>query len=245
MEDMPRSMSRASARTSSSASIASPSTKSARTNRVAHTTSAVNSSKRASASGSRSIAMSRPSGPRRSAIARACPPAPNVQSTATPPRGGARRSTVSCRSTGTWVAVMSTRMAKALGDAGDLAGQVAVEVLPGPAVPDLEGLGGPGHHDLLVQAGVLDEGGRELHAPGRVQLGVEGVRGEPEAHAAGVGGHRVQPLQRALDDRVVRVGDPDVDVALEALGEDHPSAELGAELRRDREAVLCIERVVE
>ena len=71
------------------------------------------------------------------------------------------------------------------------------------------------------------------------------VRGEPEAHAAGVGGHRVQPLQRALDDGVVRVGDPEVDVALEALREDDPSAELGAELRRDREAVLCIERVVE
>ncbi len=100
-----------SARTPSSRRSSSPSANDARMKRVWHATSAAISSKRACASGSRSMPISVPEAPIRSAIRRAWPPPPKVQSTAISPGAGSRRSTSSPASTGMWT-VMSSRMAK-------------------------------------------------------------------------------------------------------------------------------------
>src|SRR5215218_8683515 len=85
--------------------------------------------------------MSRPSGPSRPATRRAWPPPPNVQSTATSPGCGSRSSISSPARTGTWVAVMSSRMAKAGGDVGKLVGEGGVVVGPGAAL-GVERVGG-------------------------------------------------------------------------------------------------------
>src|SRR5215213_3144139 len=119
--------------------------------------------------------MSRPSGPSRPATRRAWPPPPNVQSTATSPGCGSRSSISSPARTGTWVAVMSSRMAKAGGDVGELGREGGVVVGPGGARPDLEAVAGAGDDDVLLERGVLEQERRHHHAPGGVELGVERV----------------------------------------------------------------------
>src|SRR5215210_1610626 len=128
--------------------------------------------------------MSRPSGPSRPATRRAWPPPPNVQSTATSPGCGSRTSISSPARTGTWVAVMSSRMAKAGGDVGKLVGEGAVVVGPGGAVPDLEAVARAGDDHVLAQAAVLEQEAGHHHPAGRVELGVQRVGGEEAVELA-------------------------------------------------------------
>src|ERR671916_1797791 len=119
-----------------------------------------------------------PPRPRRSATRRACPPAPKVQSTATSPGAGSSASISSPASTGTWVEVMSRRMAKALCEVGDAGAQVALVGDPGLAVPDLEALDVPHHRHVLLDSRVVEERLVQRHAAGCVELDVERVAGE-------------------------------------------------------------------
>src|SRR3954451_3808302 len=229
----------------SSCSCSSASAKSARMNRKRHGASSASAAKRSSAAGSRSTAMSSPSGPSRPATRRAWPPPPNVQSTATSPGCGSRCSTSSPARTGTWVAVMSSRMAKAGGDVGKLGGQGGVVLGPGGAVPDLEAVAGAGHDDVLPEAAVLEEERRHHDAAGAVELGVERVGGEEAVELPCGVREPVLAGERRAHVRVERAGRPDLHAALDALGQHHALTQRGPELGRDREPVLGVEGVVE
>src|SRR4051794_32334885 len=225
-----------SARSPSSRSCRRPSANDARMKRVSHVSSAARSSKRSCAMGSRSMAISVPSGPRRSATRRAWPPAPKVQSTAVSPRWGPRSSMSSPASTGTWEPVMSSRMAKALGDVVDVAGEVGVVGGPCLPVPDLEVVADAGHHDLLVELGVREQRRGHGHAPRAVELDLVGVGEEPLADLPRLLRERVALAQGRVETLVEVTGAPDLDAAVGAGRQDHALRERGAELRRDREA---------
>src|SRR5258706_3264911 len=85
--------------------------------------------------------------------------------------------------TGTWVRVMSRRMAKTLCVAGNLVGQVGLVVRKTLAVPDLEMVGAADDDDLARDARVLEERRAERDAPGRVELGVERAAAEEAREA--------------------------------------------------------------
>src|SRR3954452_16117398 len=223
----------------------SPVAKSVRMKRARTGSSAASSAKRSSASGSRSSAMSMPSGPSRSAMSPACPPPPKVQSTAMSPGRGSSRARASSASTGTCVAVMSSRLTKLSGDVDDLVGERVVVGAPRVAVPDLQAVLGPGDGDLLAEARVLEELGRDHHAARAVELAREGVGGEVRAQLARLGRERVETLERPAHVALVVGGRPQLDAPLDALGDDDAVGEGGAEAGRDGEPVLCIERVVE
>src|SRR3954452_15732656 len=242
---MPRSMSTTSARTPSACRVSSPVAKSVRMNRARHGSSAASSAKRCSAAGSRSSPMRTPSGPSRSAIMPACPPPPKVQSTATSPARGSRRASASSASTGTCWAVMSSRLTKGGGDVEDLVGEGVVVARPGVAVPDLQAVLRARDRDLLAEAGVLHERGGHHHAARAVELAREGVGGEVGAQLARLRREAVEPLERVAHVPLVLVGRPDLDALLDALGDDDAVGERRAELGRDGEPVLGIERVVE
>src|ERR671921_1461420 len=216
-----------------------------RRKRVSHATSLASSSKCSSASGSRSMHTSVPEGPIRSAIRRAWPPAPKVQSTTVSPGAGAVSSMSSPASTGTCARVMSRRIAKALRHLPDLRVEGALLLLPALLRPDLEVVAHTDHHDLLLDAGVLEERWRQRHAPARVELDVEGVALEEAREPAIVRPHRVERAERALDDRLVRLGGPDRDAGFEVLRENGATGERRAEPGRNAEPVLRIQRVLE
>src|SRR4051794_7297013 len=179
--------------------------------------SSASAAKRSSAAGSRSMAIKRPSGPRRSATSRAWPPPPNVQSTATSPGCGSRSSISSPARTGTWVAVMSSRMAKAGGDVGKLIGKRLVVVRPGVAAPDLEAVAGARDDDVLLQPPVLEQEAGHHDPPGCVELGVQRVGGEEAVQLARGLRERVHARKRRLHVGVVGLGGPDLHAALDAL----------------------------
>src|SRR3954451_23769039 len=242
---MPRSISTTSALTPSASRRSSPVAKSPRTKRVRQPASSASSAKRSSATGSRSMPTSSPSGPRRSAISRAWPAPPTVQSMATSPGRGSSSSSTSSARTGSWSAVMSSRVTKLSGDVVDGGRELRVEVRPALAVPDLHRLAGADDDDVLAQAGVVDQRRRHHDAARGVELGRERVRGEEQLDAPGLRRERVHALQRRGHARVVVRGDPEVDAGIQALGENHAIGERGPELGRDGEPVLRIERVVE
>src|SRR5436190_15561518 len=143
-----------------------------RMKRVSHATSRAKPSKRSSAAGSRSMQMSVPLGPIRSATRRAWPPSPKVQSIAISPGCGSSRSISSPARTGTWVRVMSRRMAKALRDLDDVAIQLLLVRLPAGPVPHLDVVEVADHNHVLPDARVLEQRLAEGHAAGRVEVDV-------------------------------------------------------------------------
>src|SRR3954471_18844965 len=213
--------------------------------RVRHGTSSARAAKRSSAAGSRSTAMSSPSGPRRSATRRAWAPPPNVQSTATSPGCGSSSSISSPARTGTWGAVMSSRMAKAGGDVGKLMRKRLVVVRPGGAAPDLEAVARARDDDVLLELAVVEQEGRNPDAARGVELGVQRVRGEEAVELARRLGERVHPGERRLDVGVVGLRRPHLHAPLDPLREDDALAQRSPELGRDRQPVLCVEGVVE
>src|SRR3954468_13925263 len=242
---MPRSMYTRSAATRSARSCSSASAKLARMKRVRHGASSASAAKRSSAAGSRSTAISVPSGPRRPATSRAWPPPPKVQSTATSPGCGSITSISSPARTGTWVAVMSSRMAKAGSDVGKVMRKRLVVVGPCGAVPDLEAVARACHDDLLAQPPVVEQEARHHHPPRRVELRVERVRGEEATQLARRFRQRIHPGERRLHVTVVGGRRPHLHAALDPLREHHTIRQRRPELRRDRQPVLGVESVVE
>src|SRR3954451_24686066 len=213
--------------------------------RVAQGASLASSSKRSSAAGSRSMHTSVPSGPSRSATRRACPPAPKVQSTAVSPAAGCVRSISSPARTGTWMRVMSRRIAKALRHLPDLGVEALLLAQPLLAAPDLEVVAHAHPHALLADPGVAHQRGWKGHASGGVELHLEGVALVEARELAVLGAHRVQAAERALDDRLVAVGGPHRHAGLRVLGENHSGGERGPELGGNAEPVLRVQRMFE
>src|SRR3954463_2065514 len=212
--------------------------------RVRHGASSASAAKRSSAAGSRSTAISVPSGPRRPATSRAWPPPPKVQSTATSPGCGSTTSISSPARTGTWVAVMSSRMAKAGGDVGKVMRKRLVVVGPCGAVPDLEAVARACHDDLLAQPPVVEQEAGPHPPPRRVELRVEGVRGEEATQLArrlrrrSYSGERrlrerILPGERRLPVAVVGGRRPHLHATLDPLREHHTIRQRRPELRRD------------
>src|SRR4051794_14723848 len=148
-------------------------------------------------------------------------------------------------STGTWVRVMSRRMAKALRDLDDLAIQLLLVRLPAAPIPDLDVVEIADHDDVLLDPGVLDQRLPEGHAAGRVEIDVPRVPGEVAREAAALLAHGVQVAEKALRPLLERGGRPDRDAGLERLGENHSVGEGRAELRGHVEPLLCVQRVLE
>src|SRR5947207_9182524 len=144
-----------------------------RRKRVSHCASRANSSKRSSAAGSRSMHTRVPERSMWSAIRRACPPPPKVQSTTASPACGSVSSISSPARTGTWVRVMSRRMAKALCDLDDLGAQLVLVRQPFVAVPDLKVVDHAHEHHVFLDLAVRDERGVERDPAGGVELRVE------------------------------------------------------------------------
>src|SRR3954469_1062897 len=234
-----------SACTCSSQSCSSAAALSMRRKRVSHGTSRAKASKRSSAAGSRSMQMSVPLGPMRSATSRAWPPSPKVQSIAVSPGWGSSRSINSPASTGTWVRVMSRRMAKALRDLDDLAIQVLLVRLPAAAIPHLDVVEVADHDDLLLDPRVLEQRLAERDATGRVEVDVPRVAREVAREAAALLADRVEVAEEALRPLLERGRRPDRDAGLERLGENHSVGEGRAELRRHVEPFLGVQRVLE
>src|SRR5215211_484412 len=192
-----------------------------RRKRVSQGASRASSSKRSSAAGSRSMQTSLPAGPRRSARSRAWPPAPKVQSTTVSPTAGAVKSISSPASTGTCVRVMSRRMAKPLRHFLDLGVERLLLGFPALAAPDLEVVAHSYHHHFLLDRGVTHQGLRQGHPPRAVELDFEGVALVEASQLAVLRTHRVQPRERALDDRLVAIRRPYRHAGLGVLGQNH------------------------
>src|SRR3954470_5143055 len=216
-----------------------------RRKRVSQATSAASSSKRASAAGSRSMQTSVPVEPIRSATSRAWPPAPKVQSIAVSPRAGAVMSINSPASTGTWIGLMSRRIAKALSHLPDLGVERLLLGAPALGAPDLEVVPHPDDHDLLLDPRVREQRRRYGHAAAAVQRDLEGVALVEAAELAVLRAHRVQVRERARDDRLVVGRRPEREAGLGVLGEDGAVLEERAESSRNAEPVLRVQRVLE
>src|SRR3954463_12148466 len=234
-----------SAWTCSSQSCSSAAALSMRRKRVSHGTSRAKASKRSSAAGSRSMQMSVPVGPMRSATSRAWPPSPKVQSIAVSPGCGSSRSISSPARTGTWVRVMSRRMAKALRDLDDLAIQLLLVRLPAAAIPDLDVVEIADHDHVLLDPRVLHQRLAEGHAAGRVELHVPRVPREVAREAAALLRDRVEVAEEALGPLLEGLRCPQRHAGLERFRENHSIAEGGPELGGHVQSLLCVERVVE
>src|SRR5215210_9042464 len=216
-----------------------------RRKRVSQATSRSSSAKCSSASGSRSMHTSVPLEPIRSAIRRAWPPAPKVQSTTVSPAAGAVSSISSPARTGTCARVISRRIAKTLRPLPDFRVQSVLLLLPVLLRPDLEVVADAHHDDLLLDPAVLKQRRRQRDAAGGVEVDLEGVALVEARELAVLGAHRVQPAERALDDRLVRLGGPHRDAGLRVLGENRSTGEGRAEPSRNAEPVLRVQRVLE
>src|SRR3954462_15948414 len=146
------------------------------------------------------------------------------------PGRGSSRSISSPARTGTWVRVMSRRMAKALRDLDDLAIQFLLIGVPAGAVPDLDVVQVAHDHDFLLDSRVLEQRLPEGHATGRVELHVPGVPREVAREAAALLGDGIEVAEEALCPLLERVGRPDRHAGLEGLRENHSVRERGAEL---------------
>src|SRR3954447_21417766 len=161
------------------------------------------------------------------------------------PGRGSSRSISSPASTGTWVRVMSRRMAKALRDLDDLAIQLLLVRLPAAAIPDLDVVEIADHDDFLLDPGVLHQRLAEGYAAGRVELHVPRVPREVAREAAALLGDRVEVAEEALRPVLEGLRCPDRHAGLERLRENHSIAEGGPELGGHVQSLLCVERVVE
>src|SRR3954447_2390804 len=157
------------------------------------------------------------------------------------PGCGSSRSISSPASTGTWVRVMSRRMAKALRDLDDLAIQLLLVRLPAAAIPDLDVVEIADHDDFLLDPGVLHQRLAEGHAAGRVELHVPRVPREVAREAAALLGDRVEVAEEALRPLLERRRRPDRDAGLEGLGENHSIGERRPELGGHVQPLLCVE----
>src|SRR4051794_24887547 len=236
IDETPRSSRIASAPTPFAASWPSTVENSPESRRIFSALPRCNRSKYGATLGSRSIAISLPWPCSRSASRPEWPPAPNVQSITVSPGRSARTARTSSARTGTW----SVSIGKTLGNI--FCGPFPCLQLLGPrgAIPDLEVVADAGDRDLASDALALDQQRGDHDAALLVQVDGRCVGEEVALHPARVDGEAVE----AADPRgepVPRVAGVDVEAPVHPACDDDVIAELLAELRGEREAVLVVE----
>src|SRR6201987_1568089 len=241
IDDTPRSSRIASAWTPLSASCGRTTPKSPRRSRVLTVARLASRSKYVRAVGSRSIAISFPL-PRRSAARRdAWPPAPKVASTTVSPGCTSRQARTSSARTGTWSASLGCKtFGNILSTPFDL-GELA---LPGRAVPDLEVVVDPGDDDVAAELRVRGQGRRDAHAPLLVRRLLARAGEQVALHRAAVLAQRVEVGEDRLAVVVPGLRCKGPQAAVEAPGDDAAVLELPPELRRKRESVLVVDRML-
>src|SRR5918912_3751384 len=115
---------------------------------------------------------------------------------------------------------------------------------PGGAVPDLEVVVDPGHDDLLPQPGVLAERCRHHHPALLVQLGLCRARVEVPVHQPPFPAERIELAQPRLNARLPLAPGVGGETPLDPPREDDPVGKRRTELRRKRETVLVIDRML-
>src|SRR5882757_3373957 len=119
--------------------------------------------------------------------------------------------------TGTWVRVMSRRMAKALRDAGDVVGKVGLIGGVARAIPDLQVVDVADDDDLTVDASVLEKRRVERDAAGRIEVDVERSTAEEAGEAAALGAEGVHVTDERVVEAVEAFGREDRDTGIEPL----------------------------
>src|SRR5579884_2010999 len=240
IDDTPRSSRIASAPTSLSASCCSTCENSPCSSRTFAAVERRSRSKYGATLGSRSIAISLPSPRSRAARSAAWPPAPKVQSTTVSPGRGARAASTSSARTGTW----SVSVGKTLGNIFCAPFDCLALGAPRSAVPDLQVVVDPGDGHLAADRRLLEQLGRDHDAALLVELRLHARREEEALHRARLGAERVERPD-APGEPLPLLGRPDGEAAVEAAGDDDVVAELRAQARREREAVLVVQRMLE
>src|SRR5581483_9403912 len=185
------------------------------------------------------MAISLPSPRKRAASSAEWPPAPNVQSISVAPGFGASACSTSSARTGTW----SAAVGNALGNMFRAPFELAPVLAPPGAIPDLEVVVDTGDGDVALDPGLFEQA-RGQHDPSLlVEVARHSVREEVPLHHPRLPAERIEladaenlPLPLRL-----RVG---VEAAVEAGRDDDAIAELLAEPRGQREAVLVVEGVL-
>src|SRR5438067_901610 len=241
IEETPRSSRIASARTPFSASCGRTTLKSPRRSRVFAVVRFASCSKYVRAVGSRSIAISFPL-PRRSAASSAAwPPAPKVASITVSPGSTARQARTSSARTGTWSASLGCKtFGNILSTPFDL-GELA---LPGRAVPDLEVVVDPGDDDVAAELRVGDQRGRQAHAPLLVRRRLARAGEEVTLHPPTLLAQRVERGEGRVAVPRPAVRRPRPETALAAARDDDAVLERLPELRRQRQTVLVVDRML-
>src|ERR1041385_7619004 len=241
IDETPRSSRIASARTPFPASCGRTTPKSPRRSREFTGGRFASCSKYVRAVGSRSIAMSLPLPHRSAARIAACPPAPKVASMTVSPGRTASAARTSSARTGTWSASLGCKtFGNILSTPFDL-GELA---LPGGAVPDLEVVVDPGDDDVAAELRVREQRGRDAHAPLPVRHRLAGAGEEVALHPPSLLAERVESRQGRVAVVPPGVRRPRVDTTVEAARDDDTVLERPAELRRKREPVLVVDRML-
>src|SRR5437764_11054256 len=241
IEDTPRSRRIASARTPFSASCRRTTPKSPRRSRAFTGTRFASCSKYVRAVGSRSTAINFPV-PRRSAAGMAaCPPAPKVASMTVSPGCTASDARTSSARTGTWSASLGCKtFGNILSTPFDL-GELA---LPGGAVPDLEAVVDACDDDVAAELRVREQCGGNAHAPLFVRRRLAGAGEEVAVHPPALLAQGMQGGERRVAVVLPAVRRPRPEPAVEAAGDDDAALERPPELRRKRETVLAVLRLL-
>src|SRR5438128_2816768 len=184
--------------------------------------------------------MSLPRPCRSDARSDAWPPAPKVASTTVSPGLTARSSRTSSASTGTWSVALREAFGNMLRTPFDL-GQL---LAPGRAVPDLEVVVDARDDDVARELRVLEQRRRQHQAPLLVELGLRGAGEEEPLHARRLLAERVERREPLVDELVPVRARVCVEAAVHPARDHDPVCECVPELRRERETVLVIDRVL-
>src|SRR5262245_9327307 len=241
MLETPRSSRIASARTPLSASWSRTTEASPRRNRDCTPAWRLKPSKYGRTVGSRSIAMKRPSPFRSWARIAAWPPAPNVASTTVCPGSIARSSRTSSARTGTWSVSFGC---KTLGNIFCAPFHLFQLLAPRGAVPDLQVVPDASDDDVPAEPSVLDESGRNHHAPLTVELSLGGAGEEEALHPATLFVEGVELGEPRLHERIPVLATIGVEAAVHPAGEHDAGCERRPEAGRQREPVLVVDRVL-
>jgi hypothetical protein len=115
---------------------------------------------------------------------------------------------------------------------------------PRGAIPDLEPVAHPDDDDLAAEPCVLDQRGRQHHATLLVRRRLDGSGVVEALQHTGLVAERIEPREARLDQLLPIVRRVGLDAGIEPTGEHDAACQRLAEPRRQREAVLVIDRVV-
>src|SRR5919108_2014355 len=115
---------------------------------------------------------------------------------------------------------------------------------PGGAIPDLEVVAHTRDDDLPLDLGVLQQRRRDHHAPLPVELGLGGAGEEVPLYEPPLAAEGVESDEPSLNGGAPVVARIGVEAAVHSSRDNDAAGKGFAELRRKREAVLVIDRVL-